>query len=305
MKIFITGIAGFVGSNVANKLYELGVEIGGIDNLSFGSGDNLNPSIQWRQGCISTVTKEELEPYDILLHMACSNIVFAINDPITTFQTNSEKSIQLFERFGTDKKIVYTGTSSIYGNSSMLPTSEDAPISLTNAYDTSKYITERYLRLRGNYTTLRLSNVYGRNQRQYGDIKGVIFGVLYSALSGENIDINGDGTQTRDFTYIDDAVDAIVKVCQEVHLNTAFNIGTGVEVSVNDIAKIAQDIAALHGVSMGKIVYIPRRANDSINRRCLDTKFASFILEWESRVGIYEGMNRTADWIIESKIITL
>jgi UDP-glucose 4-epimerase len=305
MKVFITGIAGFVGSNVANSLNEIGVEVYGVDNLVFGSDENLDKGIRWRRDCIANVTKEELEHFDVLLHMACSNIVFAINDPITTFTTNSHKSIELFEKWGKDKPIVYTGTSSVYGNSEIIPTPETAPIVLTNAYDTSKFITERYLKLRGNYTTLRLSNVYGINQRQYGDIKGVIYGVLHSALSGTPIEINGDGEQTRDFTYISDAVNAIIEAVAQNSKNTEINIGTGRETSINNIAAEAIYINMLYKDEDSEIVYIPRRGNDGINRRCLDVSKAEQILGWKPTTALLTGMMLTAKWMIKQKLVKL
>lgn len=305
MRIFITGIAGFVGSNVANKLHKLGYDVYGVDNLIFGCKENLNSDIKWDIRCMSTITKEELSEYDVLLHMACNNIVFAINDPITTFNTNSVKSIETIERFGFNGKIVYTGTSSIYGNSVEIPTHENAQIILTNAYDNSKYCTELYLRERGNYITLRLSNVYGRNQRQFGSIKGVVFGVLYSAMQGLPIEINGDGTQTRDFTYIDDVVDAIIKACLSDPLNTEINIGTGIEASINDVAKTALYVASLFGAKQSEIKYIPRRGNDSIDRRCLNVNKAKALLNWHPSTTIYKGMLETAEWMIKEKLVKL
>lgn len=299
MRIFITGIAGFVGSNVANRLHELGHEVFGVDNLVFGCKENLYPDIKWENRCMSTVTSKELKEYDLLLHMACNNIVFAIDDPIATFTTNSHKSISLFEKCGKDMPIVYTGTSSIYGNSELIPTPESAEVKLTNAYDTSKYITERYLRLRGNYTTLRLSNVYGKNQRQYGNIKGVIYGILHAAIHGEDIEVNGDGTQTRDFTYIDDAVNAIYQAIIQNNKNTEINIGTGVETSINDIVSNALFI---NDDSLSNVKLIPRRANDGINRRCLDIYKAEQILGWKPTFTLLEGMIRTNQWIIENNL---
>jgi len=298
MKIFITGIAGFVASNVANKLHELGHDIYGVDNLIFGCKENLHHDIKWDTRCISEIKIYELSEYDLLLHMACNNIVFAINDPITTFITNSHKSIVLFEKWGKDKPIVYTGTSSVYGNSEIIPTPENAEIKLTNAYDTSKYITERYLKLRGNYTTLRLSNVYGRNQRQYGDIKGVIYGILHAAIHGKDIEVNGNGNQTRDFTYIDDAVNAIYEAIIQNNKNTEINIGTGIETSINEIVSNALFINSSHS----NIKYIPRRLNDGIDRRCLDMSKAEQILGWKPTFTLLEGMIRTNQWIIENNL---
>lgn len=305
MRIFITGIAGFVASNVANRLHELGHDIYGVDNLVFGCKENLHPDIKWDVRCISTITKGELNDYDVLLHMACSNIVFAINDPITTFNTNSVKSMEAIDKFGFYGKVVYTGTSSIYGNAVDIPTKEDAIINLTNAYDNSKYATELYLKERGLYTTLRLSNVYGRNQRQYGNVRGVIFGVLHSALQGIPIEINGDGTQTRDFTYIDDAVEAIITACLSQPLYTEVNIGTGKETSVNEVAEMAVYIASLFGVNRSEITYIPRRGNDSVDRRCLSIVRAKNMLKWSPSTSLYKGMLETAEWMIKEKLVKL
>jgi UDP-glucose 4-epimerase len=246
--VFITGICGFVASNVANKLYKLGYDVSGVDNLQFGFKENLDHDITWHQlgiGHDVFIHKDKvLNRFDVLLHMACANIIYGMDHPIETFKTNALDSINLIEKFA--GQIVYTSTSSVYGNADQIPTHEDSRPAVSNAYDQSKLILERYLRLRGNFTTLRLSNVYGKNQRPENPYCGVIGKFIDAAFKGNPMQVYGDGVSTRDFTYIDDVVDAIIMAIDQDPKNTEINIGTGIETSTVELTNIITDAVGSH-----------------------------------------------------------
>ena len=210
MKILITGAAGFVGSNLLNSLIESGYDATGVDNLSFGYKKNVEKQERLIIKAFEELTEDYVNQYDILVHMACANIIYSQLNPIDTFKVNAHKTIELFKKF--KGSIIYTSTASVYGQADEIPTKEDAPIQTYNAYDQSKYIAELYLKLRGNYATLRLSNVYGKNQRPDNPYSGVISKFIESAGKRQNYKVYGDGTDTRDFTYIDDVVSAIGNV---------------------------------------------------------------------------------------------
>jgi len=200
--VLISGIAGFIASNVANKLVKLGYAVFGYDNLKFGFKDNLDPEVRWMQESFVETSPSILNSFDVLLHMATSNIIFSIGNPIETFKVNALDSIGLIEGF--KGQVVYTSTSSVYGNASIIPTVEDSGFYVSNAYDQSKLILERFLKLRGNYTTLRLSNVFGPNQRPENPYCGVVGKFIDAAFKGEPMQVYGDGRSTRDFCVTGD-----------------------------------------------------------------------------------------------------
>ena len=274
---YITGIAGFVGSNLANRMSSIGMEVSGCDNLKFGVKDNTFVPFE-----VKDFDQVKLSKDDVLIHCACDNIIYGIEYPVETFKTNALKSIELFRRF--NGRIVYLSTSSIYGQASTLPTPESHPHNVYNAYDQSKLIAELFLKQRGNYTTLRLSNVYGVNQRPSNPYAGVIGKFVGLAKSGFSLPINGSGSQTRDYTHVDDVVDAIIRACLTISLETEINIGTGVETSVMDIALMVSDLSEV------QVVSIPERPIDKIHRRCLDISKADALLDWHPTISVKEGI---------------
>ncbi len=291
MKIFITGICGFVGSNLANKLYDHSVNyVSGCDNLQFGYAKNLLPGINWIEKDFKDISEVELNKYDILIHCATSNIIYAQENQLDTFKTNAFESIKLIEKF--NGKVIYTSTSSIYGQAKEIPTQEDCPENLTNAYDQSKCIVEKYLKLRGNFTTLRLSNVYGKNQRPENKYCGVVGKFIDQILNDKTITINGDGTDTRDYTYIDDVVWSLIIAIESNAVNTEINIGTGVETSSLKLPVVISSIIGKHPI----IEFIDKRFIDKINRRCLDISKAEKILGWKPNYDLNEGLKLTINW---------
>ncbi|MDD4970782.1 MAG: NAD-dependent epimerase/dehydratase family protein [Paludibacter sp.] len=285
--VWISGIAGFVGSNVANKLVKLGYDVNGCDNLKFGYSGNLDPEVKWINCGFEQVDFDFLRKYDVLLHMACANIIYAMENVIDTFKVNALDSIKLVELY--NGQIVYTSTSSVYGNASHIPTPESAPENVSNAYDQSKLILERYLRLRSDYTTLRLSNVYGKNQRPENPYCGAIGKFIDSAFKRDPIKIYGDGQATRDYTYIEDVVNAIIMAIDQDPKNTEINIGTGVETSAIDLANMVNDAVGVPRLA----THTDARKIDRISRRCLDISLAKALLGWEPKTKLSEGIENT------------
>lgn len=290
LKIFVTGCAGFVGSNVIISLKEHGYDVGGCDNLKFGLAENIPDNINWKAVGFSEIPTEYLDEFDVLIHCATSNIIYSQNFPIETFNNNALETIKLFERF--KRKIIYTSTCSVYNNASVFPIPEDATIHTVNAYDTSKYIAELFLKQRGIYTTLRLSNVYGKHQRPENPYCGVLGKFISLALKNMPLTILGEGSDTRDYTYIDDTVNAIVMAALSPALDTEVNIGTGVETSVKDL-----------GMLVWKTLNKPQRyvrenirSIDGIRRRCVNVSKAESMLGWKPEVSLEEGIRRTIEW---------
>jgi UDP-glucose 4-epimerase len=291
MRIYITGICGFIASNLANKLYDEGYDVGGCDNLKFGFAKNLNPKIAWKNAGFEEVSGRELADYDVLIHMATANIIYAMDYPIETFKTNSLDSINLVKKFG--GKIIYISTSSIYGNAEVIPTNEKCDESVVNAYDTSKLILEKYLELRGNYTCLRLSNTFGINQRSENPYCGVVSRMIDSAMADESIVIYGDGKQTRDLNYVGNVVSAIEHFIERSATDCSLNIASGIEIEVIELAKIIS--RALDKPLSVK--YVAPRKIDGIKRRCLDISKANKVYGWFQKVPLEEGIKLTIQWM--------
>ena len=290
-RYIITGAAGFVGSNLFNKMVAEGYNVEGIDNLSFGFKENISEGAKFWTADFSKMPDDFWNGFDVLIHLATANIIFAMGNEVKTFETNSLNTMALFKKFA-GRKIIYTGTTSIYGNADEYPTNEYAPHKCYNAYDTSKYIAEMYLHQQGNFTTLRLSNVYGPNQRPNSAFSGVIGKMLGRHLNNEPIKIFGDGQDTRDYTYIDDVVRALLLSIEQESLNTEINIASGVETTANKLVKIIGGEEAF-----GKVIYLEPRKIDAIKRRCLNIERANYMLGWQPKVKLEDGMKITYDWM--------
>lgn len=289
-KIILTGASGFVGSNIAKRLIELGYTTNNVDNYSFGNvGNSENILIQHKD--FNDLTESELDEYGTLIHCATSNIIYAMDKPIETFQNNATNTIKLFQKF--KGKIIYTSTASVYGEAKVIPTPEYAEISTNNAYDQSKYIAELFLKERGNYTTLRLSNVYGINQRPDNPYCGVIGRLIYTILNNKEVKINGTGTQTRDYTFVDDIVHAIMISVFKDAFNTEINIATGKETSILELVKMISGITGMDPFDN----HIQARKIDGISRRCLDIKKAEKLLGWKPQISLEEGIKKTILWM--------
>ncbi len=290
MNILVTGCAGFVGSQLINRIS--GRNVVGVDNLQFGYADNINPDVNWTHLNFRDLSQDVLDQYDVLVHLATANIIYAMNNCIDTYRTNSLDTIGLFRRF--KGKIIYTSTASVYGQALQLPTPESADIMPYNAYDMSKRIAELYLQKRGNYTTLRLSNVYGPGQRSKNPYCGVVGKFITAARTTGIMNIYGNGCDTRDYTYIDDVLDAICSAIERPAMNTEINIGSGAETS---IIKVAWEVAELSGIPL-KIIYTQPRSIDRINRRWLCIDKASDLLGYLPKWRLREGLSRFMSYSI-------
>lgn len=289
MKVILTGCAGFLGSNLVFKLLEQGHEVYGVDNLLFGYKENLDGFDNWRVTGFENLTKRELDSYDVLIHAATCNIIYAQEYALHTFETNAVNTIDLFKRF--EGKIINISTSSVYGDAKEIPTAESAPTMLTNSYAMSKYIAEQYLELRGNFTTLRLSNTYGENQHPDHFYSGVIGKWIGQALNGQPIEIIGTGEQSRDFIYVGDVCDAICRAVEIDATNLPINISFGSESQMIYVKWLLEKQFSLTDR------FIPKRTIDNINRRCLNIERANYYLNWHPKTDLKTGIEKTVNWM--------
>lgn len=287
MKILITGGAGFVGSNISNHLHEKH-DVTAVDNLRYGNRANLFTSVRCEFRDFQIITKDELSVYDVLIHLATINLIASSENPKDTYRTNAIDTMDLFDKF--QGKIIYTSTASVYGNQSNQPLTEQSDIKVRNAYDSSKYIAERYLRMRGNFTTLRLSNVYGINQRPNSPYCGVVGRFIDAGLSGLPMVIYAN--DTRDYTYISDVVAAVDQAVKLPSINTEVNISTGVETSISHMACTISDLLDVPLL----IEKMQQRDIDGIKRRVLSNEKAFHELVWRPVIDLKEGLLKTIEW---------
>ncbi|HEV7811093.1 MAG TPA: NAD-dependent epimerase/dehydratase family protein, partial [Candidatus Limnocylindrales bacterium] len=237
----------------------------------------------------------------VVFHMAARNIIASTKDPREDFATNigGTLNVLLAARDLKVDRVVYTGSTSIYGNPRTIPINEDdAPVALS-PYAVSKLGGELYCNaFYENYgvpvSVVRYSNVFGIGQRPDNPYCGVIGKFFAAAFEGRPLMVHGDGEQTRDYTYIDDAVDAtLLAAIRPRAEGEIFNVGTGIETSVNELAlKIGRAI----GVDV-ELIHIDRRDIDNIRRRVVNIEKARRMLRWAPQVTLQSGLEQTAAWM--------
>lgn len=295
MNICLWGCKGFIGSNLFLRLYaDKKINIVGYDDLSFG--DDRNGFFTYFQKDISVLEDEEyLNRFDVIILSYCSNIIYAQDHVIETFKNNALTALRLLDKF--KGKVINLSTSSVYNEATIFPTPETAELHTYNAYDSSKLIVELFLKQRGNYTTLRLSNVFGTYQRSSNPYCGVVSRFFDDAMNDRSVKIIGNGSQSRDFTYVDDVVDAVEMAVNQEAKNTEINIGTGEETLIRNLAvEIFRCIDKIP-----KYEFVHKRSIDTIDRRCLDITKAKELLGWIPKHLLYQGLAKTYEWIKSEK----
>ena len=291
-KIIITGGCGFIGSHLAEKLSNLGISVTILDNLSTGRIENIKNfknKIQFYKVDISN--KKQISKYfknvDIVFHCAAlADIVPSIENPDLYFKSNvvGTQNIASLCVENKVKKIIYTASSSCYGIAKKTPTKENAKIDPKYPYALTKYLGEEILihwskLFNINLISLRLFNVYGPRSRTSGTY-GAMFGTfLAQKISGSPLTIVGSGKQSRDFTYISDVIDAMIKASKSKIKFGVFNVGSGRTISVNYIVKLIG----------GKTVKIPKRPGEPFITYANITKINK-ILNWKPRIRIEKGI---------------
>jgi len=249
-KAIVTGGAGFIGSNLVDKLIDMGVEVHIIDDLSTGKEENINPKATFHKIDISTINPDsnyyEFKNTDAIFHTAAlARVQPSIENPIPFDNVNISgtlRMLMLSHKLGI-KRFVYSASSSAYGNVKKTPTSETHPTNPLSPYGLQKYVGEQYCRMFSQVynldtVSLRYFNVYGEKMNLEGAYKLVIPIFANQILEGKPLTINNDGEQRRDFTYIGDVVKAnILAATHSKNLNgEVFNIGNGDNYSVNELA---------------------------------------------------------------------
>lgn len=287
-KALITGGAGFIGSHLAERLVDEGHEVVALDNLASGRLENLsalshNPNFQFVEADIRDIDaiRPAFENVDWVFHLAgMADIVPSIEQPVEYFDVNAQGTLNVLEcaRKAGVSRFVYAASSSSYGIPDVYPTPETSPIQPQYPYALTKYMGEEMvLHWARVYDlpaiSLRLFNVYGPRSRTAGAY-GAVFGVfLAQKLNGSPYTVVGDGTQTRDFTYVTDVAEAFYMAAKSDVSAEAMNVGSGNHYSVNQLVELLG----------GEVVYIPKRPGEP---DCTfgDVSKIKRLLNWEAKV---------------------
>jgi UDP-glucose 4-epimerase len=302
-RVLVTGGAGFVGRNLVARLLRENAVVTVLDDLFTGRRENLPPSgFEFVEGsvCDPPLVERLVAGSDIVIHAAARNIVVSTRDPREDFATNigGTLNVLLAARAAQVRRIVYTSSTSVYGNPRYLPVNEDDHLSLLTPYAVSKLAGENYCTaFYESYglptTAVRYSNIYGPGQDPANPYCGVVAKFTEALLEHRPPLIHGDGNQTRDFTYVDDAVEAtLLAATSQRSIGEVFNVGTGVETRVNDLARM---LAAAIGVDVTPL-HTDRRDVDNIRRRVVNIEKTRRALRWVPEVTLDEGLRRTVEW---------
>ena len=291
MKALVTGGAGFIGSNLVDRLVEYGHDVIVLDNLSTGNITNLDKVKNKIKFINIDITKQNLDDYfenvDQVFHLAgLADIVPSIKNPKAYFDVNLLGTLNVLEASKNKKvkKYIYSASASCYGIPSDYPTNEKSKINPKYPYALTKYLAEEMVIhwakvYKMPNISLRFFNVYGPRSRTTGAY-GAVFGVfLAQKLANKPLTIVGDGNQTRDFIHVSDLVEAIILVAQRSKNFEIYNVGGGKEISVNSIADM---------ISSNK-VYIPKRPGEP-NRSLADISKIKSELNWEPKIDIKDGV---------------
>ena len=303
-KALVTGGAGFIGSHLTEKLHQNNIEVLVVDNLLTGKKENLL-SLDLENTIYGDVGSEEtlkiiknFNP-DVCFHLAAqSSVVISVEDPLLDFEHNLLQPVQLIKTLlETDcKQFIFTSSGgTIFGEPEVIPTSEDdyagepaSPYGLAKK-KLNELIEVMLQNETMSYSILNLSNVYGPRQDPHGEA-GVMSIFTGKLMNNETPTIYGDGKQTRDYVYVLDVVDALIKSA-ETDDNLFLNIGTGVETSVNELVSILAEKISWDG----EPEYAPRREGELL-RSVLNNERAKIQIGWEPKYTLDTGLDELISW---------
>ena len=308
MRILITGGAGFIGSHVADAFLAAGHDVGVLDDLSSGLTENLDPRVRFWQMDIreSAVDRllAEFRPELISHHAAQMSVGVSVREPRRDADINILGALNLLEaavRHGV-RRVVFASTGgAMYGDHALPPTPESVHPEPVSPYGVAKLAVERYLHAfqamhNLEAVALRYANVYGPRQNPHGEA-GVVAIFCRALVADQPFTINGDGAQTRDYTYVGDVVQAVLHAAAlpATAPLPILNIGTGVETSVTDLVTHLQ---ALAGRPL-RFHHGPAKPGEQ-RRSALDATRARQVLGWQPTVDVRAGLARTLAWFREN-----
>jgi UDP-glucose 4-epimerase len=306
LKVLITGGAGFIGSNVADLLIKNKMEVAVIDDLSTGKLENVNSEAKFykcdiRESKVYNII--EAEKPDIFIHNAAQmSVRNSVEDPENDASINILGSINIFEacRKYNIKKIIFASSGgTVYGEQVSFPADETHQTKPICPYGVAKLSVEKYLYYYYvtygiRYTSLRYANIYGPRQDPHGEA-GVVAIFSEKIIGGDQPIINGDGKQTRDYVFVEDAARANL-LAIENDFTGEINIGTGIETSVNELFNMLKEISNKNDLHE---VHGPAKEGEQ-KRSVLSYNKAEIILGWKPEVKLKDGLAKTFNWFNEN-----
>jgi nucleoside-diphosphate-sugar epimerase len=300
----VTGGAGFIGSHLAEELLRRGHSVRVMDNLSTGKRLNLEhlPGVEFIEGDVADADAcaRAVQGVEFVLHQAAiPSVPRSVADPVSSNRSNVDGSLNMLvaARDAGVRRLVYAGSSSAYGDTPTLPKREDMPTNPLSPYALQKLVAEQYCQLFTQLygletVTTRYFNVFGPRQDPGSPYSGVISLFSTALLEGRRPTIYGDGGQTRDFTYVSNVVDGVLRACEAPDASgEVINVATGGRISLNALLEAMNRIV---GTSLSP-VYLEARAGDVRDSQADITK-ARTLLGYAPTVGLDEGLRRTLDW---------
>ena len=300
----VTGGAGFIGSHLACELARRGERVRVVDNLSTGKRKNLDvvAGAEFIEGDLADldVARRAVQGVDHVLHQAAiPSVPRSVNDPITSNRSNIDATLNILvaARDAGVKRLVYAGSSSAYGDTPTLPKHEDMTAAPLSPYALQKLVGEQYCqmftRLYGFETvTIRYFNVFGPRQDPSSPYSGVISLFISALVDGRRPTIYGDGEQTRDFTYVANVADGVLRACQAPGAaGETINVATGGRISLN---QLFAELRALTAASVDPIYADPRPGD--VKHSQADISKARRLLGYEPHVPFGEGLKKTLEW---------
>jgi len=305
MRYLVTGGAGFIGSNTVDELVRRGHGVVVLDDLSSGKEDNLaeiRSKITFMKGSITDieVVQKAMVQADYVIHLAArTSVPRSVKDPVDTNRINVDGTLNVLvaARDNKVKRVVFAASSSAYGDTPTLPKTEAMQPVPISPYGVSKYVGELYAQTFGRCyglenVCLRYFNIFGPRQDPDSPYSGVLSRFSTAFLESTPPIVYGDGEQTRDFTFVENAVQANILACEAPSASgKTFNIGTGHAVSLNQVLQMLQKAS---GKNL-EVKYEPAREGD-IRDSLADIQLAKEFLGYEPTVLFEEGLARTYVW---------
>lgn len=322
-RYLVTGGAGFIGSHLVEELLRRGHHVRVVDSFVTGKRENIDAAVHVARATVPQVRPPELitgdladdavarravEDMEYVLHQAAiPSVPRSVNDPITSNRANIDATLNVLvaARDAGIKRVVYAGSSSAYGDTPTLPKREDMPTDPLSPYALQKLVGEQYMqmftRLYGLETaTIRYFNVFGPRQDPSSAYSGVISRFLLALTDDEQPVIYGDGEQTRDFTYVANVVDGVLRATEApLAVGEVMNVATGGRISLNLLLQTLQTLTGNSAVAR----YETGRAGDVRDSQA-DISKAERILGYRPTVALDEGLQRTLAWFQHKPVTT-
>lgn len=299
-QILITGGAGFIGSHLAEQLAKHNY-VTVLDNFSTGSGSNIDdlPVNAVIDGSVTVqdLVERVVANHDIVVHMAAvMGVRRTLERPLEVLEVNIDGTRTVLEAAANSdvERVLVASTSEVYGDAPNPPYGEDDEQAPKTNYAVAKLADERFTQAYQavsdlDYTIVRYFNVYGPRQDSsgYGCVVPIF---VRNALADESLRVHGDGEQTRDFTYIDDAIDCTISALSPAGRNEVFNIGSGSELAIRDLAgRVVEEVDG------GTVVHIDHPRPYTVKRRCSDISKAKALLGYTPQTSLSQGIEKMVD----------